>query len=316
MATLSGVSILSASKRLYKEPLVHFLAAGLALFLLFELFAPDDATKVDPKTVVVDREALLTFIQFRSKAFERGTFEARLDALPDDELERLIDDYVREEVLHREALALGLDGNDYIIKRRLIQKLEFITQGFAEAAAQMDEAAVETYFETNKDDYYVAPSVTFTHVFFDAERHGPDQAQAWAEAKLMELNGARVPFADAPKHGDRFLYHLNYVERTPDYVASHFGSPMAEAIFDLERTEGEWHGPYESPYGFHLVMTTKMEAGRYPALEEIYERVADDARRADMRRKTEEVIRQIVDSYDVEITYRRAPGARVAQSER
>ena len=89
---------------------------------------------------------------------------------------------------------------------------------------------------------------------------------------------------------------------------------MSQAIFEDGRPAGVWQGPHASPYGYHLVLTTQKTAGRYPALEEVYARVADDTRRVGIRDKTEEVIRQIVDSYDVEITYRRGPDARVAQS--
>ncbi|MGB5266423.1 MAG: hypothetical protein WBN30_07535, partial [Polyangiales bacterium] len=119
---------------------MHFLAAGLGLFVLFGLVNRGDQD-FDPNVITVDQEALLTFIQYRIKAFNPDLAEKKLNALSDEELQRLIDDYVREEVLHREAIALGLDDDDYIIRRRLVQKLEFITEGFAEAGADVDEAA-------------------------------------------------------------------------------------------------------------------------------------------------------------------------------
>jgi hypothetical protein len=110
-------------KKFLREPLVHFLAIGIGLFVLFDLVAPEESN-LDSKTIVVDRDALLTFVQFRSKAFNPEVAAARLDALGDAELSMLIDDYVREEALHREALALGMDQNDYVIKQRLIQSLD------------------------------------------------------------------------------------------------------------------------------------------------------------------------------------------------
>ena len=109
--------------KLVREPLVHFLAIGIGLFVLYEFVAPADAS-LDSKTIVVDRNALLTFIQFRSKAFNPEVAAERLDALGERELELLINDFVREEALHREAIALGMDKNDYIIKRRMIQSIE------------------------------------------------------------------------------------------------------------------------------------------------------------------------------------------------
>ncbi len=289
-------------RRLLKEPLVHFLFAGLLLFVLFGL-VDRDSGESDPNVVVVDREALLTFVQYRIKAFNPTLAQAKLDALSDVELERLIDDYVREEVLHREALALGLDEDDYIIRRRLVQKLEFITEGFAEAGARPDEAALRRYFDANKGDYYVEPYVTFTHVFFQTEDRPLAEARALAEKELVALNRAGVSFADAPKHGDRFLYHVNYVERTPDYVGSHFGPAMAEAIFGLEPNEFVWRGPFESAYGLHLVLLVTNEPGREPALTEVEDRVREDARRAAIRESTDEAIEEIVGTYDVRVVY-------------
>ena len=112
-----------------RQPLLHFLLIGLGLFLIFDLVS-GDRPDADQRVIVVDREALLTLLQFRIKAFEPGVAASRLDAMSEADLERLVDDYVREEALHREALALGMDVNDHIIKRRLIQKVEFITNSF------------------------------------------------------------------------------------------------------------------------------------------------------------------------------------------
>ena len=295
--------------KLFREPLVHFLAAGIGLFVLFGI-ANRDASTDDPNVVIVDDEALLTFVQYRIKAFNPELAEKKLQSLSNEELERLIDDYVREEVLHREALALGLDEDDYVIRRRLVQKLEFITEGFAEASLEPDEAALQRYFDANSSDYYVEPFVTFTHVFFETEDRPVEDAKAAAEEKLIELNRESTPFSDAPTHGDRFLYHVNYVERTPDYVASHFGVPMAKAVFELEPNDLVWRGPFQSPYGFHLVLLTTNEPGREPELNEIEGRVREDWRRAMIREETEDTIADIVDSYDVRVVYEPGPAPR------
>ncbi|MGB3052399.1 MAG: peptidylprolyl isomerase [Polyangiales bacterium] len=299
-------------KKFLKEPLVHFLAAGLGLFVLFGLVNRGDQDS-DPNVITVDQEALLTFIQYRIKAFNPDLAEKKLNALSDEELQRLIADYVREEVLHREALALALDEDDYIIRRRLVQKLEFITEGFAEAGADLDEAAVQRYFDANKADYYVEPYVTFTHVFFQTEDRPREQARALAEKELQKLNRNVVPFSEAPQHGDRFLYHVNYVERTPDYVGSHFGPPMTKALFELEPNDFVWRGPFDSAYGVHLVLLTTNEPGREPELAELEGRVREDARRARVREETEAAIADVVDAYDVRVVYERNPSPLVPE---
>jgi hypothetical protein len=285
-------------KKIIREPLVHFLAIGVGLFVLFDLVAPED-NNLDSKTIVVDRDALLTFIQFRSKAFNPEVAASRLDALEGAELDLLVKDYVREEALHREALALGMDQNDYVIKQRLIQSLQFITNGFVSAAVDVSDEEIAEYYEANRDDYYVDPYATFTHVYFSSDRHGPEQARQLAEAKLAELNDANVPFSESTRHGDRFLYNVNYVERTEDFVASHFGRAMAAAVFELEPDSERWHGPIESAYGQHLVMLTKRTAGLYPPLEDIADAVREDALRIKLDEQNDRAVQAIVDTYDV-----------------
>jgi parvulin-like peptidyl-prolyl isomerase len=288
--------------KLIREPLVHFLAIGIGLFVLYEFVAPAD-TNLDSKTIVVDRNTLLTFIQFRSKAFNPEVAAERLDALSEPELELLVDDFVREEALHREALALGMDQNDYVIKQRLIQSLQFITNGFVTSAVDVTDDEVAAYYEENRDDYYVDPYVTFTHVYFSGDRNGAEQARALAEAKLEELNREGVPFAESMRHGERFLYNVNYVERTEDFIASHFGTPMAEKVFALEPDSQHWHGPIESAYGQHLVMLTKLTEGVYPPLEEIEAAVREDALRLAIIRANDKAVQAIVDTYDIRMEF-------------
>ncbi len=290
--------------KLIKEPLVHFLILGLGLFVLFEFVASDDAA-YDSKVINVDRDALLTFVQYRSRAFEPRIAAERLDGMSEAELERLIGDYVREEALHREALALGMDKNDYIIKRRMIQSIEFITDGFVTAAVEVSDEDVESYFEGNREDYYRDPFVTFTHVFFDRERHGGDEAVTLAGAKLAELNAQQVPFSNAPRHGDRFPFFVNYVERGPEFVASHFGVPMAQGVFAIEPSNTTWHGPFESEYGAHLVMLTRNVAGRYPELAEVESSVRDDAEREAIAAQKDKAIQAIVETYEVRRSFKR-----------
>ena len=274
----------------------------MGLFVLFGLVAPAN-DNLDSKTIVVNRNALLTFVQYRSKAFNPEVAAARLDALSAAELDLLIADFVREEALHRQALALGMDANDYVIKQRLIQSLQFITNGFVNAAIDVSDEDVAEYYEANKDDYFVDPYITFTHVYFSTDRHGAEQARALAETKLAQLNSESVHFSESTRHGERFLYNVNYVERTADFIASHFGTPMATAVFELEPDSETWRGPFESSYGYHVVMLTRRTDGNYPGLSEIEATVRDDAERIAINELNELAVQAIVDTYDVRMDY-------------
>lgn len=281
---------------------MHFLAIGMGLFVLFGLVAPAN-DNLDSKTIVVNRNTLLTFVQYRSKAFNPEVAAARLDALSAAELDLLVDDFVREEALHREALALGMDANDYVIKQRLIQSLQFITNGFVNAAIDVSDEDVAEYYEVNMDDYFVEPYITFTHVYFSTDRHGTEQARALAETKLAQLNSESVHFSESTRHGERFLYNVNYVERTADFIASHFGTPMATAVFELEPNSETWRGPFESSYGYHVVMLTRRTDGYYPELSDIEATVRDDAERIAINELNELAVQAIVDTYDVRMDY-------------
>lgn len=295
-------------KKILRDPLLHFLVLGLALFALFK-FVANDEVNYDSKVISVDRDALLTFMQFRTRAFEPQAAASRLDALSAEELERLVRDYVREEALHREALALGVDKNDYVIKRRMIQSVEFITDGFVTAAVELGDEDVAKFYESNRDNYYVEPYVTFTHVFFSNERHGRDEAMALAHEKLTDLNARQAAFSDAPRHGDRFPYFLNYVERGSAFIASHFGSRMARDVFSLEPSDATWHGPFESEYGVHVVMLTRKTEGRYPDLSEIEDAVRRDAEREAITEQKNLAIQAIIDTYEVRMSFELPPAS-------
>jgi hypothetical protein len=285
--------------KILKEPLLHFLIAGLALFVVYD-FVSGDAEEFDSKVIVVDRDALLTFVQFRSRAFEPNVAAAALDGMSEQELDRLIADYVREEALHREALALGVDQNDYVIKQRMIQSIRFITNGFVTAGVEVTDEDVAEYYVEHRDDYYIDPVVTFTHVFYSTEHRSEEEAKALAMKKLAELNRDGVPFTGAPQHGERFPYFVNYVERDPDFVASHFGTRMAESLFSLGESDSEWRGPFVSAYGAHLVMLTRNIAGRYPTLDEVEGSVRQDAERVALDAAQEAAIQAIVETYEVQ----------------
>ena len=301
-------------KTLHKEPLVHFLVLALGLFVLHSAVSHEDAD-ADVKRIVVDQNNLLKFIQYRTKSFEPVTAQKQLSSLSDDALQKIIDDYVYEEALYREARTLGLDRDDYVIKRRLIQKVDYIARGFAESFNEVSEEEVQQYFEDNKSDYYVEPRVTFTHVFFSAERHGTAKAKELAEQKLAELVKSRASFNDAARHGERFLYGMNYVERSQLYVESHFGKEMTEKVFAIEPGQHQWQGPFESQHGVHLVMMTQKQPGYMPALQEVYTRVSQEAQRAIVAERAKRATQQIVNGYDIDIVYEK-PKEKVARLDR
>lgn len=290
-----------ALKRLARDPLVHFLAAGVLLFGVYQLVADPPAAGSDGKTIVVNRDALLRFMQYQSAAFEPKYFSEKLDAMSAREKRDLIDQYVREEALYREASAMGLTDGDYVIRRRIVQKMLFLIDDAASEFFDPDDAALNRYFQEHRDRYRVSPSLTFTHVFVDKEVDRNESAEQTAEKLKAQLQAQGARFDDAPRYGDRFPYLQNYVARTPEYVESQLGTAFTSALMSLEPAPDRWQGPIESPFGYHVVMLTGHKAGYLPALDEVREQVKDDLLRDTREKYEQQAVDDLVQRFDVEL---------------
>lgn len=284
-------------RRLLREPLVHFLAAGALIYVAWGLCGQ----RVDDtgRRIVVDRATLLEYLQYQAKAFEPGTFGQQLDAMSAPERQQLIDNYVREEVLYREARELGLERGDYVMRLRLVQKMGFLLESPVET--EPTDAELQQYLEKNAELYAVAPSFTFTHVFLDSIKRGDAAARAEAQRTLARLNANHAGFNDAPRYTDRFAFLQNYVERTPDYIASQFGDAFMAELAKLPVGTGKWLGPLQSDTGWHLVLLTATTPGRLPRVEEIRERLADDLKRELAAERQQQAIQALIDQYQVEL---------------
>lgn len=286
----------AAARWAAREPLAHFAALGALIFAVYLATHPMAAS--DERTIVVDRQQLLTFLQYRSKEFDQQHFATVLDTMSPKALQDLVDAYVQEEAMYREAKSLKLDQHDYVARRRLVQQLEFATQGLVADRKPPTDAEVAAYYEAHKADYTEEPSLTFAHVFFDSAKHG-EGTEVLARAELGRLNADRTPFSQAMAHGDRPLYDVNYVQRDIGAVASDFGAPMARRLLALTPSADRWQGPFESKYGFELVMLTEVEKGGAPPLDAIRERVRQDAAEADKKAHLGAAVAAIVQAYRV-----------------
>ena len=291
-------------RSLIREPLFHFLVLGLVLFWLVSVIAPRSLETESPMEIVISEDKLTNYLQFQRKSFKPKEARAMLQAMSQADQNLLIDNYVRDEALYREALSLGLDDNDEIIRRRLIQKMEYIAQGFYNELPVIDEAGLQGFFKQNQEQYLVDPAITFTHVYFSKSgkdtKQGTDESSAkqLAQQTLQELNDLAVPFAGAGKYGDRFLYNLNYVERTPAYTGNHFGKSFANNVFE-HSVSNNWQGPIESEYGYHLVLIKEKTAARLPPLSEVAGIVLADAQREQQRQTKVTAVNTLVKKYTI-----------------
>lgn len=284
-------------RRLLREPLVHFLLAAALLFALNALWQGAGAGD-DGRRIVVDRATLLRYIQFRAQTFEPATFDAYLDAMPDAERQRMIGEYVREEALYREALALGLQRDDNVMRLRLVQKMSFLLERPPPEVPA--EAELQAYYSAHRQEYAVAPSWTFAHVFVDAGTRGAQSAEQAALRMLKQLNVEGARFNDAPRHGDRFPYLMNYVERTPDFIEAHFGAEFLAALETLPAGT-RWQGPLHSTHGWHLLLVAAHQPGRVPELAEVHAEVVDEFRRGRAAEALQQSEQELIGRYRVVI---------------
>jgi peptidyl-prolyl cis-trans isomerase C len=270
---------------LVREPLVQFFVAGGLIYGLYAVAAGDVAQ-------APEREIRVTRAEIDWLA---STWEARWNRPPTpQEMEGLVRELVRETVLYREALALGLDRNDTIVRRRLAQKLEFLTQDLAELVPPTDDQ-LKTYFESHRDQYQIPSRLTFTHVYFSPDERG-DRVIEDAEAALGKLqpDGASTAVAEL---GDRFMLQRYYPERAPDEVSKLFGGEFAEALALLR--VGEWQGPVRSGYGWHLVLVHDRAQAAMPAFAAVQERVREDWASARRQEAKEQYLASLLARYEV-----------------
>ncbi len=285
-------------KKLLKEPLVQFLIIALVL-LGGERWINAEDYAYDQYHIQIDDQQLLQFMQLRAKTFKPDQAMAALAALGVEERQRLVDDYARNEVLFREAMALNLDKNDQIIRRRMIQKMDYLAQGFYDEAEPLTEQDLRDYFADQQQDYKKAAEATFTHVFISTQHRPSKEAQAMADKLLSQLNTKQVPFENASRYGERFLYNRNYVNREDDEIGSHFGQSFQQAVFALSTGE-QWQGPVQSSYGWHLVLLVKNAAAYVPEFEEVSSAVFADAQRQQQREVKRQAIDKLMAKYQIE----------------
>lgn len=288
--------------QLLKQPLFHFLIAGALIFIAYQFTTePEPVTDTQDKVITVDRTTLLNFMQFRAQAFQPELFSEQLDAMSDADMDKLVEDYVREEALYREALAMGMDQGDYIIRQRLVQKVEFLLENLVNQALEANEEELQAFFAERQQDYRIDSVYTFTHIFFDGDDRGWEEAEQEAQNLLASPGVNDIAFNDASQYGDRYPFLQNYVERTRDFVVNNFTEEFVDQLDQLTPGDSLWHGPYQSRYGYHLVLLLRRTDPYIPDLDQIRDRVLDDWRYEKVLQNRKQAEQQVISGYTVDL---------------
>jgi hypothetical protein len=267
----------SAARRLLREPLLHFLLLGIAMFVLYgwlqrDLKAPDE--------IVVSRGQL----QSLRAQFER--LQQRQPTAP--ELQGLVDLWVREEVFYRAGLAMGIDRDDAIVRRRIAQKVEFAADAAAPAAPS--DAELQAWLDEHADRYRIEARYSLRQVFFDPARRG-ERLQADVAAARRALEGGRAA------GGDTTLLPAALDDARGFVVARSFGSVFEEALRTLP--VGGWQGPVRSGFGWHLVELSARDDARQARLDEVRAAVERDWMQARASAAKEEFYARLRAQYNV-----------------
>ena len=270
-------------KRLLREPLLHFLVLGAAIFTVHGLVAGRRAPE----------GGRIVVTQARIEALATG-FARTWQRLPSpQELEDLIRDHVREEAATREAIALGLDRDDIVIRRRLRQKLEFVLE---DDVAEPSEQELRAWFESHAADFRQEPRITFSHVYLDADRRGPALA---TDASVILARLRAEPGRDPAHLGDPFLLGHRFERQPVADVRQQFGEAFGTALDRLEPVA--WSGPIQSGYGLHLVLVHERIEGRLPTFEAVRNEVHRDWSQARRAAAEERLYRSLLERYRVTI---------------
>lgn len=248
----------STMRRLLREPLLHFLLIGVVLFGVYSLVSPGYSKAVAPsKEIRLSLDEITQLTQL---------FQSQWRRLPSQqELQRMVENKVEQEILYREALAMGLDKNDEIVKRRMAQKMQFLAEDNA-VAREPTTAELNAWFEQNRVRFAQPPRVSLRHLYFSPDRRGA-RARDDAQQALAKLAGQPVDAAVAGSLADPFMFQDYYRDRAPEFLGKEFGPQFALAVARLK--PGSWQGPIESGFGWHLVFVDTAVPGRVPAFEEV-----------------------------------------------
>lgn len=286
--TLTGVDIDACRdlegvllSKLIREPLAHFMLIGLMLFFLFNVISGRQGGA--DRRIVINHATVAAIVQRYQSMWQRPPTPAELNGL--------IETYVREEILYREGVAMGLDRDDPVVRRRVLQKLGVITEESAAQSAPSD-ADLEAYLKSHAARYASPTVIDFEQVMFDPVRHGV-RLEADFEAAFARLTAG----ADPGTLGDSTLLPATAAAVPADLLARDYGDGFAKTVLALP--VGIWQGPVRSGYGIHLVRVTRQTPGLPARLVEARDAVVRDWESDRRIRANEDYTQKLRASYDV-----------------
>jgi hypothetical protein len=273
-------------KRILREPLLHFLLLGTAIFAAYSLVSKRSSD--EPGKIVISEGQVAAITEGFARTWRRPP--------TGEEIEGLIRDRVQEEVYCREARALGLDKDDTVIRRRLRQKMEFVTDDVAALGKPTDDE-LSAYLKAHADMFRVQRQFTFSQVYLNPERHGENLARDTQQllARLQQAGDE----ADVSELGDSFLLGSKFKSLPASEAVKQFGEKFATKLGEL--SPRQWQGPVESGYGVHLVFVSERTEGHVPELAEVRDAVRREWANTRRLKANEKFYQELLKRYTVTI---------------
>jgi peptidyl-prolyl cis-trans isomerase C len=271
-----------------REPLLHFFILGLVVFGLHGLFEKKPETAADPFLVEVTSADIEWFRTMWSKRMGREPTV--------EELRGQVNQLIREQVLSREAVSMGLDEGDMVVRRRLVQKMDFLFKDLSDITEPAD-SDLQKYLEENRSTYEIPRRVTFTHVYFSVDKRGEEEAAEAVRQLVERLNAKEGVSSDVASLGDPFLLQSSYSNKSPAEIRREFGSRFAKAVW--EQKPRAWQGPVASGYGLHAVYVRERFDAKLPDFSELKERLKVDWIGEKQREITLRIYEKLLGRYQV-----------------
>jgi hypothetical protein len=272
--------------RIIREPLFHFLLLGAAIFAVYGVATRHKTDK--PGQILVTQGTIENLVTGFTRTWQRPPTE--------EELQGLIRDHIREEVAYREALALGLDRDDMIVRRRLQQKFEFLSDELT-SRIEPSDTELQHFLEAHSTLFQSEPVLSFRQVYFNPQLHSENTPRDVARV-LDGLQGSRSP-GNATRLGDPFLLAESFENVSLSDVKKTFGEKFASDISALPA--GNWRGPIQSGYGVHLVFVVKHTDSHLPSLAEVRDQVRREWLNQKRKEATDQLYGSLLKRYTVKI---------------
>ena len=269
-------------RKIFREPLLHFVLIGAAFFLLYSFVGPDETGQ---DVIVIDESDLDEVVSKFEMQWKRAPTE--------EELTSIIEKRIEQEIFYQEALKMNLDHNDEIIKRRLSQKIKFLSNDIS-SLVEPTEKELKDYYDKHQDRYMQDASYSMYQIYFS-----PDTREDWkgdAQKALAEITS--LSLEEALKKGDPISLPQYFENTTSFHIQRQMGDEFTRALIDLK--VGEWQGPIRSGYGEHLVFIETKEAAKPAPFEAVKEKVIEDFEYEKQKEVKASIYAEFEKKYDIQ----------------